>query len=84
MIGTADDGDVEEIHLPGSDGQLGTGDDLVRPLTNFERQIQFNPVLRPDTSTYPDLREIVITVRYTTSQGWQRSLELRSHISRYR
>ncbi|MDA2937722.1 prepilin-type N-terminal cleavage/methylation domain-containing protein [Acidobacteria bacterium AH-259-A15] len=84
LVGTADDGAVETLTLPGPDGQLGTGDDLIRPLTNFDRQIEIDPVLMSGGNPYPDLRQITITVRYTTSQGWQRSYQVASYISRYR
>ncbi|MDA2925373.1 prepilin-type N-terminal cleavage/methylation domain-containing protein [Acidobacteria bacterium AH-259-L09] len=84
LVGTADDGAVETLTRPGPDGQLGTSDDLIRPLTNFDRQIEIDPVLMSGGDPYPDLRQITITVRYTTSQGWQRSYRVASYISRYR
>ena len=84
LLGTADGGTVEEIHLPGPDGQLGTADDQVRPLTNFERRIEVVPVLDISGTPYPDLRQVAVTVRYTTTEGWQRSYLLTSYISRYR
>ncbi len=80
LIGTGDDGAVETLHLPGPDGLLNEGgDDVIRPLTNFERQIEISPV-----GSYPDLKQITVTVRYTTSQGWQRSFQASSYVSRYR
>ena len=79
LIGTVDDGAVETILLPGPDGLLGNGDDINRTLDNFERQIEISPV-----GSYPDLKQITVTVRYTTPQGWQRSFQASSYISRYR
>ncbi len=80
LIGTSDDGTVETLHLPGPDGLLNEGGvDVIRPLTNFERQMEISPV-----GSYPDLRQITVTVRYTTSQGWQRSFQTSSYVSRYR
>ncbi len=79
LIGTADDGAVETILLPGPDGLLGNGDDINRTLTNFERQIEISAV-----GSYSDLKLITVTVRFTTSQGWQRSFQASSYVSRYR
>ena len=79
LIGTVDDGAVETILLPGPDGLLGNDDDINRTLDNFERQIEISPV-----GSYPDLKQITVTVRYTTPQGWQRSFQASSYISRYR
>ncbi len=80
LIGTADDGPVETLYMPGPDGLLNEGgDDVTRPLTNFERRIEIVPV-----PTYTDLKQVNITVRYTTSQGWTRSFQVSSYVSRYR
>ncbi len=79
LIGTVDDGAVETILLPGPDGLLGNADDINRTLNNFERQIEIIPV-----GSYPDLKQITVTVRYTTSQGWLRSFQASSYVSRYR
>ena len=79
LIGTSDDGAVEELVLPGPDGVLGNGDDITRSLTNFDRQIEIEPV-----PTYTALKKVTVTVRYTTSQGWQRSFQVSSYLSKYR
>ncbi len=79
LIGTVDDGAVETLLLPGPDGLLGNGDDINRTLSNFERQIDITPV-----GSYPDLKQITVTVRYTTPQGWQRTFLASTYVSRYR
>ena len=80
LIGTADDGAVETLYLLGPDGLLNEGgDDVTRPLTNFERRIEIVPV-----PTYTDLKQVNVTVRYTTTQGWTRSFQVSSFVSRYR
>ena len=84
LIGTEDDGAVETILLPGPDGLLETVDDINRTLDNFERQIEIDEVLDAGSNPYPDLKQITVTVRYTTPQGWQRSFQASSYISRYR
>jgi type II secretory pathway pseudopilin PulG len=84
LIGTGDDGAVEMLLLPGPDGLLGNGDDINRTLSNFERQIQIDTVLDAASNPYPDLKQVTIIVRYTTPQGWQRSFQASSYVSRYR
>jgi prepilin-type N-terminal cleavage/methylation domain-containing protein len=56
----------ECITLPGPDGILGTADDIPMSLANFTRQIQIGPVLEPDGSLNPNLRQITVTVSYMT------------------
>lgn len=84
LVGTADDGDIETLNKPGPDGELGTGDDLIRTLDNYERQILIEPVLMADSNPYPDLRKITVTVRFSTDEGLQRSFAVSSFVSRYR
>ena len=84
LVGTADDGAVETIQLPGPDGQLGTNDDINRMLTNFQRKIEVDEVLMQDSNPYPNLKKITVTVKYTTSQGFQRSVVMSSFVSQHR
>ncbi len=84
LIGTADDGDIEEIRLPGPDGYLNTGDDEVRVLTRFERQIQIDPIFYADSTVNPDVRRVLVSIRYNTPMGGQETYEVESYISRYR
>jgi prepilin-type N-terminal cleavage/methylation domain-containing protein len=91
--GTADDGpDPNDpacpgpsqcIKLPGADGKLGTADDLELPLNNFQRQIQFTPLNDSTGVQYASLRQITVTVRYTTS-GLQKQYVMTAYISQYR
>jgi type II secretory pathway pseudopilin PulG len=83
LVGTADDGPVETLTLPGPDGLLGTADDVIRSLTNFTRQIDITPLVIGGTAS-PDIRQVAITVRYSTPRGWQRSYKVVSYISRFR
>ncbi len=84
LIGTADDGDIEEMRLPGPDGYLNTGDDEVRVLTRFERQIQIDPIFYADSTVNPDVRRVLVSIRYNTPMGGQETYEVESYISRYR
>ncbi len=84
LIGTADDGDIEEMRLPGPDGYLNTGDDEVRVLTRFERQIQIDPIFYADSTVNPDVRRVLVSIRYDTPMGGQQTYVVESYISRYR
>jgi len=83
LVGTADDGAVETLTLPGPDGLLGTADDEIRRLTSFTRRIDITPLVIGGT-TSPDIREVAVTVRYSTARGWQRSYRAVTYISRFR
>ena len=84
LIGTADDASVETLSLPGPDGLLNTGDDEVRVLDTFERQIQIDPILFADSSVNPDIRRVMVSIRYNTPMGGQSTYTVESYISRYR
>jgi len=84
LIGTADDSVVETLTLPGADGYLNTGDDEVRTLTAFERQIEIDPILFADSTVNPDIRKVMVSIRYNTPLGSQQTYTVESYISRYR
>ena len=74
----------ECITLPGPDGILGTTDDTPMSLANFTRQIQVNNVLEPDGSINPNLKQVVVTVSYTSGSVVPRSYAVTALISAYR
>ncbi len=84
LIGTTDDGPIETLTLPGPDQVLGNGDDEVRVLSSFDRQIQIDPVLYADGMVNPDIRKVVVSIRYFTPFGGQRTFEVESYVSRFR
>ena len=84
LIGTADDGAIETLTLPGPDGVLGNVDDEVRTLTAFERQIRIDPILYADNTVNPDVRRVMVSIRYNTPMGGQETYVVESYISRYR
>ncbi len=84
LIGTADDADIETLILPGPDGLLNTGDDVVRVLSTFARQIQIDPILFADSTVNPDVRRVLVSIRYDTPMGGQQTYVVESYISRYR
>jgi len=84
LVGTADDGDIEEVTLPGQDGYLGTEDDVTRSLGDMQRQILIQPILRPDGTADSNLRQITVTVSYSAGGSRQDTYTVGSFISRYR
>ncbi|MGH9534660.1 MAG: prepilin-type N-terminal cleavage/methylation domain-containing protein [Terriglobales bacterium] len=73
---TADDGAVEQIVEPGPDGILGDADDVKLTLNQFQREITI-------TDLSPTLRQVVVTVDYTTGNGATRSVSLETYVSAY-
>ena len=88
IYGTADDSNAvaQTMTLPGRDGIVGTSDDVIVPLTNFQRSIVIAPATDPITgSVINDLRQITITVRYTTPQAKvPKNYVLVAYISQFR
>lgn len=84
IANTSDDASapLETIVLPGDDGNLGTSDDEVRTLANFERSVTVTDVLLPNTAVDPDVRQVEILVRYT-DRGFVRTVRLTTLISRF-
>jgi prepilin-type N-terminal cleavage/methylation domain-containing protein len=84
LLGTADDGPVETMITPGQDALLGTADDVITPLSNYRRQIAITPVLRPDNTANPDLRQITVSIEYTAPKMSPRTYTVACYVSRYR
>jgi prepilin-type N-terminal cleavage/methylation domain-containing protein len=75
LVNTADDGTLECETLPGPDGVLGTGDDVVRQLTAFTREIAI-------VDLAPNLRQIRVIVRYQIG-SLNRQYQLTAYISSF-
>jgi len=92
LAGTSDDvayplcpGGVECLMLPGADGVLGTPDDIQMSLDNFSRQILIVPVLNPDLTVNPNLKQITVNVQYSKpGQGKQHIYTTNALISSFR
>jgi prepilin-type N-terminal cleavage/methylation domain-containing protein len=61
LLNTADDGPIESIILPGLDGAMGTGDDVVSLLESFYREVEIRDV-------GPNLRSIRVRITYRAGQ----------------
>jgi len=84
IANTADDASapLETMTFPGPDGQLGTGDDEVRSLTAFERQVSITAVNDTAGNVDPDIRQLTVTVRFRVRNVWQ-TVSVSSYISRF-
>jgi hypothetical protein len=80
---TSDTTTLDSETSPGNDGILGTADDVIVPLINFQRQILIQPVTNPDLSVNADLRLITVTVRVTAPGRGVRDRTVTGYISRY-
>lgn len=83
LDGTIDDGSPQFYVDAGPDGILGTGDDRQIPLSNYQRQIQILPVVGP-TGVNPNLRQVIVTIRYTTNPVQQKTYTIGGYISSFR
>jgi len=88
IMGTADDissGVYQTITEPGPDGIYGTADDIQLPLSNYQRQIQIQPVTDNNGNVVSSLRAINVTIRYNTPRMQQsKTYVLTSFISQFR
>jgi prepilin-type N-terminal cleavage/methylation domain-containing protein len=80
LVGSVDDAGApaEYILLPGPDGKLGTADDIKLPLSGFTRTIAISNVAG-DTN----LRNITVTVTYSSGRFTNRSYVLQTDISAF-
>lgn len=88
ILGTADDiatGTYITIQTPGADGIYGTSDDIQLPLSNYERQIQIQPVTDVNGNVVPTLRSVNITIQYSTPRTRvAKTYVLTSFVSQFR
>jgi len=85
--GTADDGNVLVLTVPGPSGSLapGTPDIIQKPLTYFQRQIVFTPYYPTGSATPdPNLMNVQVTVQFENGQLGIRSYSISGMVSRYR
>jgi len=69
--------------LPGTDGILGTADDVIIPLNNLQRQILIEPLIDATGNTSPDIRKITVTVQVNSVQRGTRNYTVIGYISRF-
>jgi hypothetical protein len=83
---TADDVPPSPINVPGPTGSMtGANASITQfSLANFQRQVQINNVTDASGAVNPNLRQIVVTIQYPTSNGHLRSYTVQALISSYR
>lgn len=74
---------LDRVVLPGPDGKLGTSDDQVVPLTNYQRQILITPVYNTDGSLNNDMRKVAVTIRVNSAARGNKDYTLTAFISRF-
>jgi hypothetical protein len=86
ILGTTSDvGQPEQtLQDPGPDGVYQTADDILIPLTGYQRTILISPVYDSSGNLVGSLRAVTITIQYSTSQTQlPKSYILNSYISEY-
>lgn len=86
IYGTSDDAaaGAETLREPGPDGVYGNSNDVIIPLTPFQRKIEFLPVYDAQGNLVKSLREVKVTMQYSTPQTkLQKSYVLDSFISQF-
>jgi Tfp pilus assembly protein PilE len=88
IIGTADDFNgtscavqTDAILLPSTSGTLATP--VRMPLTNYTRQIVINSVLDSGGNTIANVRQITVTIAYSSGPLKNRSYTLNAYISNF-
>jgi hypothetical protein len=91
LVGTGDDGTgpnpgcpgtYQCVVLPGTDGTMKNP--IVYELRNFQRQIQIANVNNADGTPNPNLKQVAVTVQYTTPRGLQKTYQVQGLISSFR
>jgi hypothetical protein len=76
---------MQTLTEPGPDGIYGNSDDVKLPLSNYQRQIQIQPVLDNSGNVINTLRAINVTIQYATPRvRLAKTYVLTSFISQYR
>lgn len=86
IYGTADDATAgpEVLREPGPDGIYGNSNDVLIPLTGYQRTVVFTPLTDAQGNPVTTLRGVTVSIQYTTPQTrLQKTYVLNSYISQY-
>jgi prepilin-type N-terminal cleavage/methylation domain-containing protein len=86
IFGTSDDSaaGMAVLREPGPDGIYGNSNDVLIPLSGYQRTIAFVPVTDSNGNVLATLRGVNVTIQYTTSQAkLPKTYTLNSFISQY-
>jgi prepilin-type N-terminal cleavage/methylation domain-containing protein len=80
---------LDRVILPGKDGIVQTapnasaaaGDDVLVPLSNFQRQILIAPVTDANGTVNPFMRRVTVTIRVNPGSRFQHDYETSGYIS---
>lgn len=82
---------LDRVILPGKNGTVETasratapaGDDVMLPLSNFQRQVLVGDVVEQDGSINLNMRKVTVTVRVRNSNGGTRDYVTSGYVSSY-
>ena len=86
IVGTCDDVNAgpQTLEEPGPDGNYGNSDDVMIPLTPYQRTITIAAVQDADGNTINSMRSVTISIQYSSPQlRQQKTYTLNSYISMY-
>jgi prepilin-type N-terminal cleavage/methylation domain-containing protein len=84
IVGTSNHLGVQTLEEPGPDGNYGDADDVLIPLTGYQRTILITAVNDTNGNLISTLRSITVSVQYSTAQmGLPKTYVLNSYISQY-
>lgn len=86
---TSDTNILDRVILPGKDGVVQTalnasspaGDDVLVPLSNFQRQIDIAPVKDAQNNNNPFLAKITVTIRVNPGSMYQRDYQTTGYVA---
>jgi prepilin-type N-terminal cleavage/methylation domain-containing protein len=97
IIGTVDDtscltasgatcpnGGIKCLTEPGPDGLMGTADDVILSLSNYQRQVLIQPLLDINGNSIQTLNLVAVTIQYTTpSSPVAKTYVINEYVSAY-
>jgi prepilin-type N-terminal cleavage/methylation domain-containing protein len=81
---TCPNGGVRCLTEPGADGVMGTADDVILSLVNYNRQVLIQPLLDVNGNPIQTLNLVTVTIQYTSpSSTVQKTYVINEYVSAY-
>jgi prepilin-type N-terminal cleavage/methylation domain-containing protein len=81
---TCPNGGVKCLTEPGADGLMGTADDVIVSLANYNRQVLIQPLLDVNGNPIQTLNLVTVTIQYTTPNSTvQKTYVINEYVSAY-
>lgn len=81
---TCPNGGVKCLTQPGPDGIMGTADDVILSLTDYQRQVQIQPLLDTSGNPIQTLNLVAVTIQYRTpSSPAPKTYVINEYVSAY-